>query len=411
MLLFVMVMTVGFAVWGMTIDYDNGSQFASAENSYEKTMQPSIPVAFAQSDVTVDLKTPQVIMASEIVPIDVTVTDGQSFILTHVDWAIVVTDPLGNTVYKTTTAHSHAGKMNFQVAFPTAGENKITLSASSIGPKMMGMDVPEKARTHTALSGIGPKGWTDDPLNDFGSRVFEFPVIVLPQSETKIVTGSNESKQVNVELMTTSNKITAGVPSTLVITATQPDGSMINHVDGRVVIRHGEYAASRSSEPGNPMMPMNGAYHGHVGVLTQTMTFPTSGNYIVHVNLNTLGVSNYQFGMASATFVVNVSAPDSITSSTESVPKNTVHVVGLEAPFFSPNSINVSAGTSVTFDNVDANLHTVTSVESGSKQPNGIFDSGLLKANEKFTVTFDEPGEYEYFCALHTNMKGTVIVS
>ncbi|MEM3064017.1 MAG: plastocyanin/azurin family copper-binding protein [Candidatus Nitrosotenuis sp.] len=53
----------------------------------------------------------------------------------------------------------------------------------------------------------------------------------------------------------------------------------------------------------------------------------------------------------------------------------------------------------------------VTTVKKGTAEPDGIIDSGIIKAGETFTAKFDKPGTYEYFCAIHTGMKGTVNVS
>lgn len=46
-------------------------------------------------------------------------------------------------------------------------------------------------------------------------------------------------------------------------------------------------------------------------------------------------------------------------------------------------------------------MHTVTAVD-------GSFDSGFLQDGEVWSYTFDEPGEFEYFCA-HW-MRAKVIV-
>jgi plastocyanin len=34
-----------------------------------------------------------------------------------------------------------------------------------------------------------------------------------------------------------------------------------------------------------------------------------------------------------------------------------------------------------------------------------------MDTNDKFSVTFDKPGEYTYFCGLHPYMKGKIIVA
>ncbi|MEA2642384.1 MAG: hypothetical protein QOF51_3778 [Chloroflexota bacterium] len=71
---------------------------------------------------------------------------------------------------------------------------------------------------------------------------------------------------------------------------------------------------------------------------------------------------------------------------------------------FSPEPISVAAGATVNWTNTDAFEHTVTAV-------GGSFDSGLIGAGASFGLTFNDPGTYEYFCALHDFMKGTVVVS
>jgi len=295
-------------------------------------------------------------------------------------------------------------------AFPMAGENTISLTASSIGPKMMNMDVPPMARTHTIASG-SLMTFEQDPENDFGSRTYDLPVYVLKQQQSKTLDGSEPGKQILVTLATTSDKIVSGEPTTLVLTITQPDGEMITHPDALISVRKGFYKVSESAEPGDPMMPMNGAYHGHVGQMSYTAAFPNAGNYVVNVDLNSLPVSNYIFGQTSARFNVLVMDPNGESSiSTQSQTKNTVTIVGLESPFYQPNNIKVSKGTTLTFDNVDGNFHTVTSGNAASG-PNGNFDSGLIKAGETFDLNLDKSGTFEYFCTIHTNMVGTITVS
>lgn len=70
---------------------------------------------------------------------------------------------------------------------------------------------------------------------------------------------------------------------------------------------------------------------------------------------------------------------------------------------FGPAQLTVSAGTKVTWINKDAIQHSVTSDDK-------VFDSGLLKQNQKFSRTFDEPGNYPYHCTPHPNMKAKIIV-
>lgn len=71
---------------------------------------------------------------------------------------------------------------------------------------------------------------------------------------------------------------------------------------------------------------------------------------------------------------------------------------------YSPNVITVAVGTTVTWTNEDSTMHTVTAVD-------GSFDSGFFDNGDSWSYTFDEPGEYEYFCLPHPWMRGKVIVA
>jgi len=70
---------------------------------------------------------------------------------------------------------------------------------------------------------------------------------------------------------------------------------------------------------------------------------------------------------------------------------------------FTPKSVTVKAGTTVTWTNQDDIPHTVTST---TKQ----FRSKALDTDDKFTFTFSTPGTYDYFCSLHPKMTGTIVV-
>jgi plastocyanin len=70
---------------------------------------------------------------------------------------------------------------------------------------------------------------------------------------------------------------------------------------------------------------------------------------------------------------------------------------------FTPQRITVKPGSTVTWINDDDIPHTVV---SSSK----LFKSKTLDTADKFSFTFTTPGAYEYFCALHPHMTGTVVV-
>ena len=79
--------------------------------------------------------------------------------------------------------------------------------------------------------------------------------------------------------------------------------------------------------------------------------------------------------------------------------------------FYDPHNAQVQVGTMVTWINNDTNIpHTVTS-GSASTGPTGVFDSGIIMGDgSTFKHTFDQKGEFEYFCTLHPWMISKIIV-
>ena len=70
---------------------------------------------------------------------------------------------------------------------------------------------------------------------------------------------------------------------------------------------------------------------------------------------------------------------------------------------FATQVLRVKAGATVTFVNCAAVPHDI-------KPPDGSFESGNLPTLGRYFLTFDRPGEVEYFCAIHLGMRGRIIV-
>lgn len=71
---------------------------------------------------------------------------------------------------------------------------------------------------------------------------------------------------------------------------------------------------------------------------------------------------------------------------------------------FDPATIEIPAGATVTWTNLGRGPHTVSDT--------GDFNSGLLAPGATFSLTFNEPGAYPYFCKIHPDrMMGTVVVT
>jgi plastocyanin len=79
------------------------------------------------------------------------------------------------------------------------------------------------------------------------------------------------------------------------------------------------------------------------------------------------------------------------------------HEVQITDSTFSPATLTIRVGDTVTWRNADDRPHTVTSND-------GAFDSGNLDEGVGFSFTFTEPGTYAYLCEYHPEMQATIVV-
>lgn len=77
---------------------------------------------------------------------------------------------------------------------------------------------------------------------------------------------------------------------------------------------------------------------------------------------------------------------------------------------FSPYTVFVRVGDTVTWTNADLAAHTITSGVLTEGGPDGVFDSGLFSPGTEFSHTFEKADEYPYFCLVHPWMAGLVVV-
>jgi plastocyanin len=72
---------------------------------------------------------------------------------------------------------------------------------------------------------------------------------------------------------------------------------------------------------------------------------------------------------------------------------------------FSPPTLTVKAGTKITWINNDDVPHLIVNVQNKIKQ------SPVLDTDQRFSATLAKPGTYKYFCSLHPQMQGTIVVN
>jgi len=102
-----------------------------------------------------------------------------------------------------------------------------------------------------------------------------------------------------------------------------------------------------------------------------------------------------------------VYSPDTMQVTVLAMPDTGIRVAVVvqmqDALTFTPATVTINAGESVTWQNFSGMKHTTTSDQLGWDQT---VDNGQF-----FTRTFQSPGSFPYHCNIHPGMRGTVVVS
>ena len=80
---------------------------------------------------------------------------------------------------------------------------------------------------------------------------------------------------------------------------------------------------------------------------------------------------------------------------------NNVHIKNMA---FSPATLTIKVGDTITWTNQDSASHTVTS-DSGTE-----LNSATLVNTQTYSHTFNTAGTFPYHCSIHPGMKATIIV-
>jgi plastocyanin len=78
--------------------------------------------------------------------------------------------------------------------------------------------------------------------------------------------------------------------------------------------------------------------------------------------------------------------------------------ISMRANRFAPAQIEVTAGTTLSWVNLDPEDHNVVTLDLTIESP-------LIGPGETWSHTFIQPGTYHYVCDLHANMEGVVTVT
>jgi plastocyanin len=124
------------------------------------------------------------------------------------------------------------------------------------------------------------------------------------------------------------------------------------------------------------------------------MTSPTTSTLTVAAPAP-MGTEQMMPGMAMPRSGTPVSGQDAPVATTS---------IAIQNFAFSPTTVTVKAGSTVTWTNQDQDAHTVTAMA-------GPFHSPTLNTGQSFHYTFTTAGRYDYLCTIHPFMTATVVVT
>ena len=105
-------------------------------------------------------------------------------------------------------------------------------------------------------------------------------------------------------------------------------------------------------------------------------------------------------GAATATMLAAVVLPGWAQNASQPA----AGAISIDNFIFTPQTLTVKAGTTVTWTNRDDIPHGIAS------ENNGFAKSKALDTDDSYSFTFTTPGTYKYFCYVHPHMTGTIVV-
>lgn len=168
---------------------------------------------------------------------------------------------------------------------------------------------------------------------------------------------------------------------------------VLQKVEGNITFHTAASTAFPQPKPGEaagpgPMKVDPGVLRSYLGI--------TDVNYIA--KNRSLAVIDTPLAVAS------VGALSSSTSSAPAIAGSGL-TISIDNFMFSPMTLTISAGSTVTWVNHDDIPHNVVSVDGSFPK------SKALDTNDSYSFKFDKPGTYEYFCGIHPKMTGKIVVN
>jgi len=108
-------------------------------------------------------------------------------------------------------------------------------------------------------------------------------------------------------------------------------------------------------------------------------------------------------GSTPKTTPATTPADNSSATAPSPTTSQTAGVVTIQNFAFSPASLNIKKGETVTWTNEDSTSHIIASDSNA-------FQSGSLAKGQTFSFTFSTAGQFPYHCSIHPSMKAMIIV-
>ncbi|MEI7452532.1 MAG: cupredoxin family copper-binding protein [Candidatus Falkowbacteria bacterium] len=125
-------------------------------------------------------------------------------------------------------------------------------------------------------------------------------------------------------------------------------------------------------------------------LLLTSLSLSACGNQTIVNQVNT--------PISSSNVATPIAAPESPSAVSTTPVSATVNISNFS---FSPASLVIKKGTTVTWTNNDSAPHQIKSDS---------FSSSVLNNGGTFSFTFNDAGTFSYICSIHTSMKGEIIV-
>ena len=144
------------------------------------------------------------------------------------------------------------------------------------------------------------------------------------------------------------------------------------------------------------------------------MSFSKDRRIIVIIIAMVIGLGVVVIGMTDSNFLSQQNS-ESESEEKEIVekerrPPEEFHVDAVSKSVYTPAMLNIQLGDTVTWTNIDSEVHTVSSANVTSD--GGVYFHETLLPGETYSVTFDTPGTYFYSCMIKFHgMTGIIRVS